>query len=79
MAGKVKLSATYREQDEPSRLFGWSDCAADPATGDSCLISWAYRSHWKTHGLDVLHQHPLQRLRFSQQRADRGSRHRKGT
>jgi outer membrane receptor for ferric coprogen and ferric-rhodotorulic acid len=50
--GHIRLNAMYREQDEPSRLFGWSDCAADPATGDSCLISWAYRSHWKTLGLD---------------------------
>lgn len=51
--GRIRLNAMYREQDEPSRMFGWSDCAADPATGDSCLVSWAYRSHWKTHGLDA--------------------------
>lgn len=51
--GQFRLSAMYREQDEPSRHFGWSDCSADPVTGDSCLVSWRYRSHWTTQGADA--------------------------
>ena len=51
--GRIKVSGLYREQDEPSREFGWSDCAVDPVTGDTCLVSWKYRSHWKTYGLDA--------------------------
>ena len=51
--GQFKLSALYREQDEPSRHFGWSDCSADPVTGDSCLVSWSYRSHWTTQSADA--------------------------
>lgn len=51
--GRVKISGIYREQDEPDRMFGWSDCAVDPVTGDTCLVSWRYRSHWKTYGADA--------------------------
>ena len=58
--GQFKVTALYREQDEPSRNFGWSDCSADPVTGDSCLISWNYRSHWKTQGLDAYLATPFQ-------------------
>ncbi|MGK5013765.1 TonB-dependent siderophore receptor [Janthinobacterium sp. HLS12-2] len=58
--GQFKATALYREQDEPSRNFGWSDCSADPVTGDSCLVSWNYRSHWKTQGLDAWLATPFQ-------------------
>lgn len=75
--GQIKLNATYREQDEPSRLFGWSDCAADPATGDSCLISWAYRSHWKTHGLDGFITTPFAALGSSNNELTLGADYRK--
>jgi len=58
--GRIKVSGIYREQDEPSREFGWSDCAVDPETGDTCLVSWKYRSHWKTYGLDAFVATPFQ-------------------
>ncbi|WP_312998139.1 TonB-dependent siderophore receptor, partial [Achromobacter animicus] len=57
--GRVKVSGLYREQDEPSREFGWSDCAVDPLTGDTCLVSWKYRSNWKTYGLDAFVSTPF--------------------
>lgn len=57
--GRIKVSGLYREQDEPSREFGWSDCAVDPVTGDTCLVSWKYRSHWKTYGLDAFVSTPF--------------------
>lgn len=60
--GRAKLSLVYREQDEPTRKFGWSDCAVDPATGDSCLVSWMYRSHWKTYGADAFVSTPFSAL-----------------
>ena len=58
--GRIKVSGLYREQDEPDRMFGWSDCAVDPVTGDSCLVSWRYRSHWKTTGLDAFVATPFE-------------------
>lgn len=58
--GRIKVSGVYREQDEPSRQFGWSDCAVDPVTGDTCLVTWKYRSHWKTYGLDAFVATPFQ-------------------
>lgn len=58
--GRIKVSGIYREQDEPSREFGWSDCAVDPITGDTCLVSWKYRSHWKTYGLDAFVATPFE-------------------
>jgi outer membrane receptor for ferric coprogen and ferric-rhodotorulic acid len=58
--GRAKLSLVYREQDEPARKFGWSDCSVDPLTGDSCLVSWAYRSHWKTYGADAFVTTPFE-------------------
>ncbi|WP_313369123.1 TonB-dependent siderophore receptor [Achromobacter animicus] len=57
--GRIKVSGLYREQDEPSREFGWSDCAVDPLTGDTCLVSWKYRSNWKTYGLDAFVSTPF--------------------
>ncbi|RQO48701.1 TonB-dependent siderophore receptor [Variovorax sp. KBW07] len=51
--GQAKLSLVYREQDEPTRKFGWSDCAVDRPSGDSCYISWMYRSHWRTYSADA--------------------------
>ncbi|MFD4839531.1 TonB-dependent siderophore receptor [Achromobacter sp. NPDC058515] len=60
--GRIKVSGLYREQDEPSREFGWSDCAVDPVTGDTCLVSWKYRSHWKTYGLDAFVATPFEAL-----------------
>lgn len=57
--GRIKVSGLYREQDEPSREFGWSDCAVDPVTGDTCLVSWKYRSNWKTYGLDAFVSTPF--------------------
>lgn len=63
--GQIKLSGNFREQDEPDRLFGWSDCAIDPLTGDSCLVSWAYRSHWKNYALDGFLATPFSLFGFS--------------
>lgn len=57
--GRIKVSGLYRQQDEPSREFGWSDCAVDPVTGDTCLVSWKYRSNWKTYGLDAFVSTPF--------------------
>lgn len=75
--GQIKVSAMVREQDEPSRLFGWSDCAADPVTGDSCLVSWAYRSHWKTQGLDAFVATPFTALGSSRNELTVGADYRK--
>ena len=63
--GRIKVSGIYREQDEPSREFGWSDCAVDPITGDTCLVSWKYRSHWKTYGLDAFVATPFKAFGLS--------------
>ncbi|QPF73258.1 TonB-dependent siderophore receptor [Roseateles sp. DAIF2] len=58
--GRARLSLVHREQDEPSRKFGWADCSVDRTSGDSCLISWIYRSHWKTQGADAFVSSPFE-------------------
>jgi len=58
--GHVKASVFYRDTDTPVRDFTWPNRAVDPATGDTNLIAWSYRNHWKTTGADLNLNLPVQ-------------------
>ncbi len=51
--GVVKASVFHRDTDTPTRLTTWPNRAVNPLNGDSNLIAWSYRNHWKTTGADA--------------------------
>ncbi|OZI72317.1 TonB-dependent siderophore receptor [Bordetella genomosp. 12] len=51
--GRIKASVFHRDIDNPVRNTTWSNSAVNPVTGDTNLIAWSYRNHWKTTGGDV--------------------------
>lgn len=51
--GAVNASVFHRDTDTPTRLTTWPNRAVDPLTGDTNLIAWSYRNHWKTTGADA--------------------------
>ena len=58
--GRLKASVFYRDTDTPVRDFTWPNRAVTPATGDTNLVAWSYRNHWKTTGADVNFNQPFQ-------------------
>lgn len=58
--GRISASVFYRDADTPTRLFTWANRAVDPATGNTGLVAWSYRNHWKTTGADVNLNLPVQ-------------------
>ncbi len=51
--GVVKASVFHRDTDTPTRQTTWPNRAVDPLTGDTNLVAWSYRNHWKTTGADA--------------------------
>lgn len=51
--GSINASVFHRDTDTPTRVTTWANSAVNPATGDTNLIAWSYRNHWKTTGGDV--------------------------
>lgn len=51
--GSMKASVFHRDTDTPTRVTTWPNRAVDPVTGDTNLIAWSYRNHWKTTGADA--------------------------
>lgn len=51
--GVIKASVFHRDTDTPTRLFTWPNRAVSPLNGDTNLVGWSYRNHWKTTGADA--------------------------
>lgn len=60
--GHIKASAFHRDLDTPTRVTTWSNSAVNPLTGQSSLIAWSYRNHWKSTGADVHVNQPFSLL-----------------
>ncbi|SAI69486.1 ferric-siderophore receptor [Bordetella ansorpii] len=51
--GVIKASVFHRDIDNPTRLTTWPNSAVNPTNGNTNVVAWSYRNHWKTTGADL--------------------------